>query len=489
MRTIKTIKRKLGLFLFAGGVGALFIAASTAVSGKSLIRNRIVISAPGTYTLGQDIDLSADTTGQPIIKIVTGGVVIDFDGHTITGPDGIAVIDVLPGVAADQPVVIRDGRVRGGDIGARSAGASMRYENMTFAESVSHLIDTSNGDIILFNVKLRMAGASALNIHGQAGDAATVTDTSILGTGGDAIHVHGAASLELARTTIRDAALCALMVSNDTASASEVSIADSRVIDSGRDGYHLAGKVALTVEGGLLRHVGRHGVYVAGADQPVSVKDLAAQDIGTLAFKIHGGGTTEITGNRIRGVGQSADFGPGGAVEIDGNGGPAVATISSNSVAPGGPASGDSGGPMFVIRPGTTARVLDNTITGAELAIVTHGRDTLIQGNRLRRIGTTGISLLNDGAVVRGNTITGRAEGWAGAGATAGILAGNGNHNILVEDNRIGGFAVGVIQFEHTDWDYLFLRDNLFDGNGTHVVGGTDAGGNIFGFLPTIPQE
>jgi hypothetical protein len=122
--------------------------------------------------------------------------------------------------------------------------------------------------------------------------------------------------------------------------------------------------------------------------------------------------------------------------------------------------------------------VLDNKIGGTALGIVSQARNTLIEDNQLAGIGVTGVSLLNDGAVVRRNSI------WAGAGATTGILAGNGNHNIVVDDNQVGGFAVGV---SGDGPDVLYFRNNLFTGNGTHVVGGVDAGGNIFGYLAGAP--
>lgn len=484
MKTTRSIKRKLGLFLYAGGVGTLLLAATAISSNKSVIRGRVTITEPGTYTVAQDIDLSADTSGLPVITIASGGVNLDLDGHTLTGADGIAVIDVLPGVAADRPIVIRDGVLRGGAVGSRVGGASARYENMLITEVVGHAIDATDSDLAVIRSRFRLSGASAIHVAGAPGYDWLIADTTINGTGGNAIDVRTPGTLTVERTVIRNSGACGLMAMNDGGgAATDVRIRDSRVIGAGRDGWHVVGKATVDIEGGLLRDITRNGVYVTGAPESTRVVDVIERDVGVVALKLHGGGSVEVVGNRIQGFGNT-DPSHSIGIEIDGNGGPAVAIVRANTLMGGG--DGFAG---IRLQPGTTGKVLDNVVRGVEVGVATLARDTLIEGNQLRRIGTTGIGVFNDGAVIRGNSVWAGAgaEAWAGAGATAGILAGNGNHNILVEDNTIGGFATGLVQYDVTDWDFVFVRDNLFDGNGAHLAGGTDAGGNIFGNPPLTP--
>ena len=489
---MKTSPSKPGVALFATTVAVLFVGASTTVSGNGAIRGRVTLSSPGTYTVGQDLGLATCDNSSSLITITSPGVVLDLDGHNLTGCAGVPVIDVALAGGCGQQIVIRDGRLTGGTSGIRAIngnpvpgapgdGSCLRIERLVIAGATANGVDARYTSLSMTRATIRGVGGAGIFVENRASadqDWQEIVDSTIVGATGDAIHVLGGGAVTITSTTIRNPGGSGVVADAsgmlDDPELLDLTADHTTIIGAGQDGFRVIGHAAVSIRGGLLRSIGRHGVFVTGSNQALAVKDLAAQDIGAIAVKLIGVRSATVTGNRLRRVGSA---GPGGAgIEIDGNGGPAgVVDVSGNTIVGGGPeASG------IRLLGGTAARATDNVVSAVAFGVSSWADDGAIADNHLRGIASAGIRVFGSGNVIGGNSIAGHETQDSPLLAPNGILIGPAAVGNLLDHNQVRHFAVGLHALGPTPALAAFaFRSNLLAGNTTPAIGGTDAGANL----------
>jgi len=109
------------------------------------------ISAPGTYILARDLTFSNSGSAINISFGPSGPVVIDFKGHTITGPGFITApglnfqsTAITVGGENLYPITIRNGTLSNFEGGIRTAGGCSATNNLTI-ESMIFNLPTSHG--------------------------------------------------------------------------------------------------------------------------------------------------------------------------------------------------------------------------------------------------------------------------------------------------------------------------------------------------------
>ena len=116
MRTILTILAIAGVVVTGTMVGPAVVTAQE--SDTQTITSCTTITEPGVYTVGNDI---TNASASPCIDIESGDVVLDGNGHTLTGDgDGAAVAAIAHEERTQDPygnVTVRDLRVESWDTG------------------------------------------------------------------------------------------------------------------------------------------------------------------------------------------------------------------------------------------------------------------------------------------------------------------------------------------------------------------------------------
>jgi hypothetical protein len=464
--------RGLGLVTFTTLIGA-----STGVTGNGAISGLALITQPGTYTVGQNIDLSGTNlgAGTPVINVVLangGEVVIDLDNHTVKRGPGGPVIAISCGSGGNEgsscAVTIRDGKVESGSENVRAVDADLRLERVTAVGAHQDGVHVTGGSLRVASSVIRAAGANA--IWSDATGHFDLVDSTILNPGASGIALQEATQMELTNTVIRGAGAHGI-TAHWPGGASGVRFTDVRVLDAAQDGYHLEGDAPIVLAGGIVRGSGGHGFVMVGNNEE-DVRISGARIIGSAGpaamYMEIGGASVQIVDSQLR------DFAGTGIAAI-GSTLTSSITLERNLIASAGttvdvyPHVGvDLGG-------AGSARVLDTTIEGTDVGLRVGSRDATIVGNQLRMMRTRGIAIEGTGASVRANIVAGSA------GASDGIWSAEGGHALYVKDNQVRGFTTGLRFAPGTTVDAQgYFRGNTLIGNTTAVVGGVDAGGNIF---------
>ena len=132
----------VALILAAAFCGGTATAAEGRIPLLSLPGPPYIITAPGHYILTRDIT----GTSTQAVRIESGGVTLDLNGFTITGPAGFAevAIRILPPAATStRGITIRNGRILQGSQAVQAVSgtaASIRIEGLEVSGSLAGFV-------------------------------------------------------------------------------------------------------------------------------------------------------------------------------------------------------------------------------------------------------------------------------------------------------------------------------------------------------------
>jgi hypothetical protein len=235
------------------------------------------ISEPGGYVLTRNIDASATD----VIRVLSDGVTVDLNGHTIT-LDGTGT-GVLIGPAVQQ-VTIRGGRIVGAAHGiaytASTTRARIQIENVEIVAPTSYGIYVRGAQSL--DVRgTRIASAVYDGIYADgvsAGFTGRFSDNQIDGCGRYGISLNGLQGGEVRRNSVSGCAGASLLLSSEAGWAAGGTLVDGNTL-RGAGGTSLGIEVGVNSPNNLLQHNvvtahGSHGILVASSGNRVAGNEV-----------------------------------------------------------------------------------------------------------------------------------------------------------------------------------------------------------------------
>jgi len=260
-------------------LAALHPLAALADEGRVPLYQVGAISEPGGYVLTRNIDASATD----VIRVLSDGITVDLNGHTIT-LDGTGT-GVLIGPAV-QEVTIRGGRIVGAAQGIAYTASTTRAR--ITVEDVEILSPSGYGIFVrgAASLEVRAARIAGAGIDGIYADGATAsftgrfTDNHIDGCGRHGLNLYGLQGGEVRRNSVSGCASDSLLLASDPAWAAGGTLVDGNTL-RGSGGSSLGIEIGAGSPNNLVQHNvvtahGLHGIWVSSTGNRVAENEVAA---------------------------------------------------------------------------------------------------------------------------------------------------------------------------------------------------------------------
>ncbi len=224
------------------------------------------ISAPGTYSVGQDL---TSTNASPVITIASPNVVLNLQGHTITqGGTPTTAISVSSGAP-----FISNGIIRGFTTGIANGSLSLRkiiFDTCTTALSAGSIVDIRDcvgvgcGTFASGVSSLTMIDSEILNCTGDAivNGSNILLNRAVIDGAVNGINLSGSTQLMVMDSSIGNLSGIGIIINNTTA----VALRESELTDIAGDAISVTGTSSLiSIARCVLKNIGGDGVDIAAS--------------------------------------------------------------------------------------------------------------------------------------------------------------------------------------------------------------------------------
>jgi nitrous oxidase accessory protein NosD len=169
--------RLLGLVVTIFSACVLLLASAGPAAAATDVTCGQEITSPGLYTFSRDLVCTANED----IRISTGDVTIDLQGHTLTASDVVGAFNIFV-FSAQAPVVIKNGTIRGVTGGSFSAAVSISagsvvLQNLRITENINGVLMFSNSRV---RVEHNLISSNGVGVWATPGSAAEVENNRIV---------------------------------------------------------------------------------------------------------------------------------------------------------------------------------------------------------------------------------------------------------------------------------------------------------------------